>query len=137
MEGVLANPAAVGGRFHNCPEGWGCRIATDNYKVAFEFEKHGMKVFNHGSSETLATPIAEAYEAKKPLFVYYWGPAAILGKYNMVKVNVGLYIAEVHTCAQKKDYEKPAKSDFANAPMVTGITQKLADSDPDIAELMS
>ena len=26
IEGVLANPELVGGRFHNCPEGWGCRF---------------------------------------------------------------------------------------------------------------
>jgi glycine betaine/proline transport system substrate-binding protein len=137
IDGVLANPAAVGGRFHNCPEGWGCRVANDNYKVAYEFEKHGMEVFNHGSGETLATSIAEAYEAKKPWFGYYWGPTAILGKYNMVKVDVGPYIEEVHTCAQKKDCAKVAKSDFANAPVVTGVTNMFAETNPDITLLMS
>jgi glycine betaine/proline transport system substrate-binding protein len=25
LEGILANPELVGGRFHNCPVGWGCR----------------------------------------------------------------------------------------------------------------
>ena len=137
IEGVLANPAAVGGRFHNCPEGWGCRTANDNYKVAYEFEKHKMEVFNHGSGETLATSIAEAYEAKKPWFGYYWGPTAILGKYNMVKVDVGPYIEEVHACAQKKDCATPGKSAFATAPVVTGITKAFAESNPEITELMS
>jgi len=137
IAGVLANPAAVGGRFHNCPEGWGCRIANDNYKVAYEFEKHKMEVFNHGSGETLATSIAEAYEAKKPWFGYYWGPTAVLGKYNMVKVDVGPYVKEVHTCAQKKDCAKPGKSAFANAPVVTGVTHAFSEANPEITELMS
>ncbi len=101
IEGVLANPAAVGGRFHNCPEGWGCRIANDNYKVAYEFEKHKMEVFDHGSGETLATSIAEAYDEKKPWFGYYWGPTAVLGKYNMVKVDVGPYV-KVTMLARKR-----------------------------------
>ncbi|MFP3326277.1 glycine betaine ABC transporter substrate-binding protein, partial [Planococcus sp. SIMBA_160] len=26
IEGILDNPDMVGGRFHNCPQGWGCRI---------------------------------------------------------------------------------------------------------------
>lgn len=137
IEGILANPAAVGGRFHNCPEGWGCRIANDNYKVAYDFKKHGMAVFDHGSGETLAASIAEAYEAKKPWFGYYWGPTAILGKFKMVKVDVGPYIKEVHKCAQKKECAKPGKSAFASADVVTGITNKFAKANPDIAALMS
>lgn len=136
IEGILADPAAVGGRFHNCPEGWGCRVANDNYKVAYEFEKHGLEVFNHGSGETLAASIAEAYSARKPWFGYYYSPTAILGKYSMVKVDVGPYIPEVHTCAQKKDCTNPGKSAFATAPVVTGITKQFAKSNPDIAKLM-
>jgi len=137
IEGILANPAAVGGRFHNCPTGWGCRVANDHYKVAFEFEKHNMEVFDHGSGETLSTSIAEAYADKKPWFGYYWGPTAILGKYKMVKVDVGPYNKEAHDCAQKKVCEKPGKSDFPSAPVVTGVALKFADSNPEITKLMS
>lgn len=137
IAGVLANPAAVGGRFHNCPDGWGCRIANDNYKVAYEFEKNKLEVFNHGSGETLATSIAEAYSAKKPWFGYYWGPTAILGKYKMVKVDVGPYVKASHDCAQKKDCATPGKSAFPAAPVVTGITNAFSEKNPDITALMS
>jgi len=58
IEGVLANPDLVGGQFHNCPDGWGCRIANDNLIQAFDFESKGMDVFNHGSGETLAAALA-------------------------------------------------------------------------------
>ncbi len=102
IEGVLANPVLVGGRFHNCPEGWGCRIANDNYKVAFEFEKHGMEVFDHGSGETLGTSIAEAYASKKP-GLDTTGHPQLFWVYPMFRVDVGPYIEEVHACAQKKD----------------------------------
>ncbi len=137
IEGILANPAAVGGRFHNCPVGWGCRIANDNYKIAYGLEKSGLEVFDHGSGETLATSIGEAYTAKKPWFGYYWGPTAILGKFKMVKVDVGPYVKVNHDCAQKKVCEKPGKSAFPSAPVVTGITNAFAKSNPDITELMS
>lgn len=26
LEGIMANPAAVGGKFHDCPSGWACDI---------------------------------------------------------------------------------------------------------------
>jgi glycine betaine/proline transport system substrate-binding protein len=136
IDGILANPAAVGGRFHNCPEGWGCRVANDNYKVAYEFEKHGLEVFDHGSGETLATSIAEAYADKKPWFGYYWAPTSVLGKYPMVKVDVGPYVEEIHTCAQKTDCADPGKSAFATARVVTGVTNDFATNNPEIAELM-
>ena len=43
IEGVLANPKLVGARFHNCPDGWGCRVINDNLKVAFDLKGNGMK----------------------------------------------------------------------------------------------
>ena len=29
-EGIMANPAAVGGKFHDCPSGWACDIINNN-----------------------------------------------------------------------------------------------------------
>lgn len=137
IEGVLANPNLVGGKFHNCPEGWGCRVANDNLKVAFDFAGHGMEVFNHGSGETLATSIASAYSSKSPWFGYYWGPTAVLGKYPMVKVDMGPHDPEIHTCNQSPDCENPQKSSYPSAEVLTAITTDFASREPEIAELMS
>ena len=49
IDGILANPDKVGGRFHNCPVGWGCRIVNDNLKVVQKLEANGVEVFDHGS----------------------------------------------------------------------------------------
>jgi len=138
IDAILANPAAVGGRFHNCPEGWGCRVANDSYVKAWDFEGKGMEVFNHGSGETLAASIAEAYDAKKPWFGYYYGPTAILGKYNMVQVDVGPVDPAIHKCASDKDCtDTPKKSGYPPAPVVTGVAIAFAKSHPQITELMS
>jgi len=138
IDGVLANPAAVGGKFHNCPVGWGCRISNDHYIKAWDFKGKGMEVFNHGSGETLATSIGAAYESKKPWFGYYWGPTAILGKYKMVKVDVGPANVGVHKCASDKDCtDTPKKSDYPASKVVTGVTNAFATSNPEITTLMS
>ncbi|MFY0615761.1 MAG: ABC transporter substrate-binding protein [Hyphomicrobiaceae bacterium] len=137
IDGVLKNPKLVGARFHNCPTGWGCRLANDNLKVAYKLEENGIKVFDHGSGETLATSLASAYADKKPWFGYYWAPTAILGKYQMVKVDMGPHNAEYHKCNQKKDCATPRKSSYPSAPVLTAVTTTFAKREPAIVELMS
>ena len=137
IEGVLANPELVGGRFHNCPDGWGCRIANDNLIEAFEFEKHGMEVFDHGSGETLPASMASAYESREPWFGYYWGPTAVLGRYDMTAVDMGPYDPEIHACNQTQDCETPRKSSYPAAPVLTVVTTDFAERNPEIFELVS
>jgi len=40
---VLKNPAIVGGKFHNCPVGWGCRIANDHLVRPLDLKKRAWK----------------------------------------------------------------------------------------------
>lgn len=137
IAGVLANPKLVGGKFHNCPVGWGCRIANDNLKVAFDLKGNGVEVFDHGSGETLATSIAAAYADKKPWFGYYWAPTSVLGKYDMVMVDLGPHDAAIHKCNQDKDCQKPGKSSFPAATVITTVTTDFAKREPQIKDLMS
>ncbi|MCU9847575.1 ABC transporter substrate-binding protein [Defluviimonas sp. WL0024] len=137
MEGILANPALVGGKFHNCPEGWGCRVTNDNIVKAWDFEGSGLEVFNHGSGETLAAAIASAYENKEPWFGYYWAPTSVLGKYPMAMVNIGEFDADTHACNASADCATPGKSPYPSARVVTAVTTTFADSNPEVAEMMS
>lgn len=137
IEGVLANPELVGGVFNNCPDGWGCRIANDNLIPAFGVKEAGIKVFDHGSGETLATSLAAAYEKKEPWFGYYWAPTSLLGKYEMVSVDLGEYNAENHAANAEADNPKRGKTSFPDAPVYTVVTADFADREPEIAELMS
>ncbi|ARC87527.1 ABC transporter substrate-binding protein [Rhodovulum sp. MB263] len=137
IEGVLAHPEWVGGTFNNCPDGWGCRVVNDNLIPAFDLEGHGFKVFNHGSGETLATSMASAYEKKEPWFGYYWAPTAVLGKYNMVKVDLGGIDEAAHEANQNPNNPDPKVSDFPAAPVLTVVTADFADREPEIAEMLS
>jgi glycine betaine/proline transport system substrate-binding protein len=137
IEGILANPELVGGRFHNCPDGWGCRIANDNLIIAHDFEGTGMEVFNHGSGDTLPASMAAAYENKEPWFGYYWGPTAVLGRYSMVAVDMGPHIPEIHECNQTQDCATPGISSYPAAPVLTVVTADFAERNPDIFELVS
>lgn len=137
IEGVLANPELVGGMFHNCPDGWGCRIVNDNLIPAFGLESAGFEIFNHGSGETLATSMASAYENNEPWFGYYWAPTALLGKYDMVSVDMGPYTADIHAANQNAGNPSPAKSAFPAAPVLTSVTTDFAEREPEVAEMLS
>jgi len=137
IDGILANPALVGGKFHNCPDGWGCRIANDNLIKAFDFAGHGMEVFNHGSGETLAAAMASAYEGKEPFFGYMYGPTAVLGRYNMVAVDMGPHDEKIHACNQTADCQTPGKSSYPAAPVLTVVTADFAKRNPEVFELVS
>lgn len=138
IEGILANPEAVGGMFHTCPEGWGCQISNASYIKAFEIENAGIEVFNHGSGETLAASIKEAYDDKKPWFGYYWAPTSILGKYPMTKVDMGVPAdVEIHACASNKDCTDIQKNSWPASPVSTVVTKDLKDRLPEIHELFS
>lgn len=137
IEGVLANPDLVGGQFNNCPDGWGCRTVNDNLISALDIEGSGIEIFNHGSGETLATSMASAYENQEPWFGYYWAPTALLGKYEMVSVDLGAYDADIHAANQNTDNAAPQVSSFPAAPVVTVVTTDFAAREPEVAELLS
>lgn len=137
IEGVMANPELVGGQFNNCPSGWGCRVINDNLIKALKIEDSGIEVFNHGSGETLATSMASAYQDKKPWFGYYWSPTALLGKYEMTRVDLGDYKAKVHARNANAEANNPGVSDYPAAAVVTAVTADFKDREPEIADLMS
>ena len=136
LEGIKANPELVGGRFHDCPSGWGCDVTNFNNFKAAGLSDAGVERFQHGSGETLATAIAAAYEAKEPWFGYYWAPTSVLGKYPMVQVEMPAYDADIHTCNGLEDCETPGLSAYPTSNVVTAATQAFVDREPEAAALM-
>lgn len=137
MEGILANPGAVGGKFHDCPSGWACDIINNNNLIAIDIEAQGLERFQHGSGETLQTSIASAYADKKPWFGYYWAPTAVLGKYPMVQVQVADVDLEAHACNGDVDCKNPKVSAYPPSKVVTAASVPFVEREPEIAELMS
>ena len=136
IEGILENPELVGGMFNNCPDGWGCRIVSDNLARAYDLEGNGIEVFDHGSGETMVTSMASAYESKEPWFGYYWAPTTPLGKYDMTSVDLGEFDEAAHSANQNADNPEPKPSAFPTAPVLTVMTKDFHDNNPEIAEFI-
>ena len=135
-EGIMANPAAVGGKFHDCPSGWACDIINNNKLKAAGIEGSGLERFQHGSGETLQTSIAAAYADKAPWFGYYWAPTAVLGKYPMVRVEVPAHDPEGHICNGDPDCANPVFGAYPSAKVVTAVSGAFMEREPEIAELL-
>ncbi len=136
IEGILENPELVGGMFNNCPDGWGCRIVSDNLARAYDLEGNGIEVFDHGSGETMVTSMASAYESKEPWCGYYWAPTTPLGKYDMTSVDLGEFDEAAHSANQNADNPEPKPSAFPTAPVLTVMTKDFHDNNPEIAEFI-
>ncbi|WP_048599377.1 glycine betaine ABC transporter substrate-binding protein, partial [Nereida ignava] len=137
LEGVMANPELVGARFHDCPSGWACDIINNNNIKAINLEGSGIERFQHGSGETLATAIAAAYSEQEPWFGYYWAPTSVLGKYPMVRVDVGAHDPEAHACNGTPDCATPTLSAYPTAKVKTAVSGTLTEREPEVVELMS
>ncbi|KCV82002.1 amino acid ABC transporter substrate-binding protein [Actibacterium atlanticum] len=137
VEGVLANKDLLGGRFHNCPDGWACKNTNNELTRNFGLVDAGFEIFLHGSGETLATSIASAFENKEPWIGYYWAPTALLGKYPMVSIDLGVpYDEEVFLCAADAECDTDGKSSWPVGPVKTVVTTDFSSKNPDIAALM-
>lgn len=137
IEGVMNNPELVGGQFNNCPDGWGCRVVSDNLIRALDLESSGIEVFNHGSGQTLASSMASAVEDEEPWFGYYWGPTVPLGKYDMTRVDLGEVNEDIHARNQNQNADNPGVSDFPAAPILTAVTTDFQEREPEVADMLS
>lgn len=137
LEGVVAHPDWVGGLFNNCPDGWTCKNTNTNLLRAVGLTEDKMRNFTHGSSDTLSASLAAAYEAKEPWIGYYWAPTALLGRYDMVRVDLGEYDPEIYACLNTEDCADPGVSAYPDARVMTVLSTAFKEANPEIGELMS
>ena len=117
------------GAFMGCPAGWGCQLANANLYRAFEMEKKGWKLIDPGSAAGLDGTIAKAAERNQNWVGYYWAPTAIIGKYNLVKLDWGIPFAGKENwdgCIAKpeKDCANPKPTAWITPAVNTVVTDK-------------
>lgn len=121
------------GAFYSCPAGWNCQISAGNLFRAMDLEEAGFAIIDPGSSAGLSGSIAKAYEREEAWFGYYWAPTAVLGKYNMVKVDFGSGFDETEfvSCTTNPDCEDPKATMYPPSPVHTITTEEFATRAPE------
>ena len=114
------------GAVFNCPSGWSCQLTASNAYKAWDADKKGFMLVDTGSAAGLDGSIAKAYERQQGWLGYYWAPTAILGKYDMVKLDAGVPFDKVafDTCNTKADCDHPTKTDWAKSEVFTVVTDR-------------
>nr|WP_245884317.1 ABC transporter substrate-binding protein [Hartmannibacter diazotrophicus] len=118
------------GAVYNCPAGWGCQTITTNLFKANKGKDHGFILVDTGSAAGLDGSIAKAYEREQPWLGYYWAPTSILGKYEMVKLDMGVPHdkAEWDACTSVTDCADPKPNDFAKSEVFTVVTKRFKEA---------
>lgn len=130
---LFPNPEdAARGAVHNGPQGWGGTVVTAQLYKAFGGEAAGFDLIDTGSAAGLDGSIASAYERKQGWVGYYWAPTALLGKYEMVKLEhgVALNMDEWKACTSNADCAEPKPNDWPKDTVQTLIAKPFADAAP-------
>lgn len=124
------------GAIYNGPQGWGGTVVTSQLYKAFGAEAAGFTLVDTGSAAGLDGSIARAYERKEGWVGYYWAPTALLGKYEMVKIDHGvpLDMDEWKRCTSNAECADPKKNDWPKDKVQTVVAKTFADAAP--AEVM-
>ncbi|EGA64564.1 ABC transporter substrate-binding protein [Vibrio brasiliensis] len=122
--------------FYSCPAGWNCQISAGNLFKALGLEGSGFTIVDPGSSAGLSGAIAKAYEREEAWFGYYWAPTAVLGKYDMVKVDFGsgVNLEEFVGCTTQTECESPKPTMYPPSPVHTITTEAFASRAPQAYE---
>lgn len=125
------------GRLYSCPPGWACELSTTALFKAFDMGDK-WNLFSAGSGGALDASIARAFLREEPILFYYWGPTAILGKFDAVQLDLGEAKPDVYACNTDPDCTNPpAVTAYPSSPAVVGAAQWIKDEAPTIAEYFS
>jgi glycine betaine/proline transport system substrate-binding protein len=124
------------GRFYSCPPGWGCEINNAALFEAFELED-SFNLFSPGSGGSLDASITRAFTREEPIVFYYWGPTSIMGKYDMVQLEMPPHDPEIWKCNNDSSCFPKRKSAFATPPIVVGTAAWLSEEAPNVFDYLS
>jgi glycine betaine/proline transport system substrate-binding protein len=118
------------GAIMNCPQGWNCQVTTANLYKAYGAEAAGFKLVDSGSAAGLDGSISKAFEAKKGWLGYYWAPTAILGKYEMVRLDHGVPHDKSawDACTSIPDCKDPKPNAWAKSEVFTVVTKRFKEA---------
>ncbi|SDL75437.1 glycine betaine ABC transporter substrate-binding protein [Paracoccus chinensis] len=120
------------GAIYNGQEGWGGTIVTTQMFKAYGASDLGWNLIDTGSAAGLDGAIARAYENQQPIVAFYWEPTALLGKYEMVRLQHGVPLddAEWERCTSKADCPDPEPNDWKSDVVYTLISADFAGRAP-------
>jgi len=115
------------GALHNCAADWQCHIATTNIFDALDAAEKGFALVDAGSAAGLDASIISAHANRAGWLGYYWEPSALLGQFDMVKLEVGEHDAKHWSiCTTVPNCQFARKNDWPMHPVVSVVSDEFA-----------
>ena len=124
------------GRLYGCPPGWGCEIITNNLFKALGLDD-SFELFSPGSGANLKASFARQVTRKKPIVGYYWGPTDVIGKYNLVRLDMPQHESGKFTCLTDKNCADPQVTGWAAGEVAVAVVSDIRDKAPAVADFLS
>jgi glycine betaine/proline transport system substrate-binding protein len=124
------------GRFYNSIPGWSSETRSSNLIRAYGLDKK-FDVFSAGSGAALDAAIVSNYKRGKPIFFFYWAPSAILGKYDMVRLDMDPHDPENDSCNAEANCDNPVTSGFPVVEVNTVVANSIKNDAPEIYQFLS
>jgi glycine betaine/proline transport system substrate-binding protein len=134
---LFADPDdASKGRFVSCPPGWSCEIMDANFFKAYGLEE-SFNIFSPGSGGALDATISRAFLREEPIVFYYWGPTAMMGRYDMTRLEMDAFDADKFACIGRADCENPERTDFVVPEALKAAASWLPEEAPEVAAYLN
>lgn len=117
------------GAFFGCPSGWACQHIARNQYLGAGADDKGFDLVDPGSAAGLDGSIARAFNRQEGWLGYYWAPTAILGKYDMTRLDLEAEFDREHwdNCIVTADCLDPKVSEWPTSDVFTTVTREFAD----------
>lgn len=123
------------GRFVSCPPGWACEIMDANFFKAYGLGET-FNLFSPGSAGALDATISQAFLRKEPIVFYYWGPTAMMGRFDMTRLEMAPFDEAKFACIGDPACPNPEKTDFIVPDAVKAAASWLPQEAPAVAEYL-
>jgi len=119
------------GRFLNSPSGWTSETVNSQKLKAYGLD--GLyNNFRSGSGAALDAEISSAIRRGQPVLFYYWSPTALIGRYDLVRLQEPPFDASAWATLTDAKNPNPKGSQSLPAKLSIGVSKAFRDGYPDL-----
>lgn len=123
------------GRFLNCPFGWTCEgestIKLTDYGIQDLYVN-----FRPGSGSALDSAITSSYLQGQPVLFYYWTPTAIMGKFELIRLDAPEYSDACREQVKGGGSNREGACALSPMEVAYGVNANFAKEAPEIIEVL-
>lgn len=123
------------GRFLNCPFGWTCE-GESTQKLADYGMEDAYVNFRPGSASALDAAITSAYLQGQPVLFYYWSPTAIMGKFDLIRLEAPAFSDDCRAQISAGGSNREGVCEVNPIEVAYGVNADFANEAPEIVEIL-